>query len=560
MNKHKLTLACAAAVIAAGMLYPEAGGTVKTTTLAEFKKIKQRFAPADISKACNRPFGDRTAGDKKGGWTDQGDNDMREFPTGSQTFLGVPFKILGSGKTCIVLRGQNDLSCPDSVTVPVKRKVKGVYFLHSSAWTKGALLGKYIVNYSDKKSVEIPIENGKNIADWWRPVDLETASVAWRGKNARSSNIGIYIFPWENPYPETEITSISASTPGDNSYIMIAGMTLADSAPYLVSSNEYYREKETAGNPCREQQFAEFREFVKTETARNKRAPAKKEIDKKSTGDPETDLKKILGWPLYPEPEGMTAPECKPELIGEDSLGRIYRMRIKILEGLSTYGILFIPKGKGPHPALIAQHGMDGTPEMTAGFYNSYNYNDMVRRLLKRGVAVFAPQLFTWKTEQLKADLYRKEFDAQLKDLGGSMLAMDLFRIRRILDYLSSRPEIDGERIGMIGLSYGGACTLFTTAIDKRVKTALASCCLNEKYASERVCGLICPRPLWVEAGTRDTIFGIENSRKAAKKMEELYSKRNASKNFRFVEFNGGHELNTDDAGIDSICRYLRKK
>ena len=43
----------------------------------------------------------------------------------------------------------------------------------------------------------------------------------------------------------------------------------------------------------------------------------------------------------------------------------------------------------------------------------------------------------------------------------------------RGIDYLQSRPEVDGERIGVTGRSGGGAYSWWVAALDERVKAAV---------------------------------------------------------------------------------------
>ena len=63
--------------------------------------------------------------------------------------------------------------------------------------------------------------------------------------------------------------------------------------------------------------------------------------------------------------------------------------------------------------------------------------------------------------------------------LSYSILSLDVEDALVILDYLQSRPEVDGERIGMVGLSHGGGVTTFSPAPDERVSVSVVSGALN---------------------------------------------------------------------------------
>ncbi len=281
----------------------------------------------------------------------------------------------------------------------------------------------------------------------------------------------------------------------------------------------------------------------------------------------------MLGWPLTMT-EDMNTPAAKLQPVAKDELGTISRIWIETLPGVQTYGLYFRPKGKGPFPLVISQHGGGGTPELCSGLYgSSANYNDMTRRVWKRGMAVFAPQLLLWNAETYKPEYDRQGMDRKLKQIGGSMAALELYRLRRSLDYFTTRRDIDPNRIGMIGLSYGGFYTLFAAALDTRIRAAVSSCFYNNrktydfpdwawfdsagKFLDAEVGALVCPRALYVEVGKKDTLFDVRHARPVVKPLQAVYKRMKASKQFHYEEHALDHALDTSEKGIDFLCRHL---
>jgi hypothetical protein len=161
--------------------------------------------PLDISQGCNAGFADEVAGDGRGGWTDQGDNDARSIPLGMQSWRGVPFQIIdptgNGGRSCIVLRGRGREDKPLSAEFAVGRKADVVYFLHACGWggAEGTVAGRYVITYGDGEERIVPLRTGHEIADWWNPHDTPESAAGWRGANPQSTRIGLNIFAWTNP-------------------------------------------------------------------------------------------------------------------------------------------------------------------------------------------------------------------------------------------------------------------------------------------------------------------------------------------------------------------------
>ncbi len=212
----------------------------KFVSQAEYENIQQDFTTVNISKTANMGFQDEEEDDGKGGWIDQGDNDMREFKfKGDTKFLNIPFQIIdpeqNKEKSCIVLRGQENEALPTQVEIEVNHTAAGIYFLHSAdTWSPGPA-GTYTFIYDDGQEWMTEIRYGDEIFDWWgdeKSISDVTRPV-WTGSNPQKDPVSLYVYAWKNPMPDTKIKKIIAETDGDTSYIMIVGITLTDKGPYL---------------------------------------------------------------------------------------------------------------------------------------------------------------------------------------------------------------------------------------------------------------------------------------------------------------------------------------
>ena len=135
-------------------------------------------------------------------------------------------------------------------------------------------------------------------------------------------------------------------------------------------------------------------------------------------------------------------------------------MQFELFDGFYFYGILIRHKTDKKLPLVISQHGGLGTPEICCSFFDSANYNDMSERIFDKGVNVFAPQLDLWQEERFGPSGKRNDFDMKLKQLGGSIAALEIYSVMRCIDYFEKADYCNGK-FGMAGLSYGGFYTMY---------------------------------------------------------------------------------------------------
>ena len=296
-----------------------------------------------------------------------------------------------------------------------------------------------------------------------------------------------------------------------------------------------------------------------------------------------------LGYPLncyekFKQEEMVKTEPLETDENNEDSENMtITRYQLEVMPGFWFSGILYEPKERSEdkedknerNALVIAQHGGAGTSEIVGSLVlDSANYNHMVKRVIRKGITVFAPQLLLWAPEIYGNEGYnRVNIDQKLKQLGGSITALEIFCIMRSIDYFAGLDCIDDSRIGMVGLSYGGMYTLYTAAADVRIKVALSSCWFGERldhvrtdwfyfnqynaFVDEEVGSLILPRKLYVEIGKSDGAFPPEKAEPYLTGLTEYAKIEGCADSLKIKVFDGGHELDKADDGIKFFIENL---
>jgi dienelactone hydrolase len=161
--------------------------------------------------------------------------------------------------------------------------------------------------------------------------------------------------------------------------------------------------------------------------------------------------------------------------------------------------------------------------------------------------------------------------------LGETMIGWRVWDVMRTLDYITTRPELNASRVGCMGISGGGTATLFSAALEPRIRAALVSGYLNtfrdsigslahciDNYVPgilnwaemHDIAGLIAPRPLFVESGDKDNIFPIAASIESFTHVREIYRIFQAADSIEQEVFPGEHSF-WGRRGIPFIARQL---
>lgn len=202
---------------------------------AGYSIVPERAVSVNLAPYANRSFTDETAGDRKGGWTDQGANDFRTMPLGRVEAAGVPFEIIdpakNAGKSCLILAGTDRNYFPEAIRgIRVGGKFLRLFFLHTAAWGDQPEAGRYRIFYADGKSIDYILNGKRNIGNWWGPSPLPEAKVGVAG-----NNLGTYVAEWVNPRPEMEIASIDFLSPLYRDKANIDWLPTKTAVPILVA-------------------------------------------------------------------------------------------------------------------------------------------------------------------------------------------------------------------------------------------------------------------------------------------------------------------------------------
>ena len=216
-------------------------------------------------------------------------------------------------------------------------------------------------------------------------------------------------------------------------------------------------------------------------------------------------------------------------------------------------GTLFLPQGNGfaaPYPAVLVVCGHSANGKAYTGYQAS------CALLALNGIAAFIidPICQGERKQLLEADgtpVIKSSTTGHTQVGIGAMLLgwntaqFEIWDGMRGIDYLQSRPDIDGKKIGCFGNSGGGTQTSYLMALDERIVAAAPSCYITSferllatigpQDAEQNIFGQLAagmnhadyimmraPRPTLICAATKD-FFDIGGSWDAFREAKRVY-------------------------------------
>jgi dienelactone hydrolase len=214
------------------------------------------------------------------------------------------------------------------------------------------------------------------------------------------------------------------------------------------------------------------------------------------------------------------------------------------------------------HDAIV---GIDDTPER-AQEIRDHNY-DFGRQLVWEGYLVVVPCMTPFgrrldeSYQKGRTDPCATTF-VRLMLLGQTLMGANLRDVKWAVSYAQSRADAWPDRVGCVGLSYGGRMTMLASALDERISVAVVSGALNvmqERIEGHYSCGgqvvprlleigdtpeigsLIAPRPCIWEVGSKDGLVKPVWADAAKERLGRAYAAAGKPAALQFHHFEGGH-------------------
>lgn len=154
-----------------------------------------------------------------------------------------------------------------------------------------------------------------------------------------------------------------------------------------------------------------------------------------------------------------------------------------------------------------------------------------------------------------------KELLWQGKVLWGLMVCDSL----KAIDYLVGRSDVDGERLGTLGISMGSTMAWWVAALDPRIKVCVDICCLTDfqalietrgldghgiyyyvpgllkHFTTASINALIAPRPHLGLAGNYDPLTPPSGLKRIDTELQKVYGEMGAPEAWQLLRYNTGH-------------------
>lgn len=238
------------------------------------------------------------------------------------------------------------------------------------------------------------------------------------------------------------------------------------------------------------------------------------------------------------------------------------------LNGIESVSANFVrPKtGKGPYPAIVYNHAQGG--DFVLGKNELINGRSCLQdppyavALTSKGYAALS--IDAWAFGDRRGRTQSTIFRHMLWQ-GQVLWGMMMFDAVRAVDYLVSRPDVDPQRVGAMGISLGSTTAWWLAALDTRIRACVDICCLTDyqalietnglefhsiyyyvpgllkHFTSAEINALTAPRPHLSLAGNYDCLTPPAGLDRIDAELKQVYAEEGASERWKLLRYDIAH-------------------
>jgi len=220
---------------------------------------------------------------------------------------------------------------------------------------------------------------------------------------------------------------------------------------------------------------------------------------------------------------------------------------------LHDHGARFdIGKEKVIKPWDVPQEKMESAREWVEECYGGRWIGD---ELAKRGYVCFTTDALNWSDRGGAGYDGQQALSGNLLHLGMSFAGLIAYEDLRAAEFLATRPEVDGKRVGAMGLSMGSYRTWQVSALSDHIAAGVAVCWMatvkglmvpgNNQTGGQScytmlhpglfnyldyadIASMACPKPMMFYNGEKDGLFPVKGVKDAYAKMRRVWESQNA--------------------------------
>jgi acetyl esterase/lipase len=238
------------------------------------------------------------------------------------------------------------------------------------------------------------------------------------------------------------------------------------------------------------------------------------------------------------------------------------------LNGIEAVPAYFVrPNGMdGPLPTVLYNHAHGlyyalGKDELLVG-RDALQEPAYAQELTRRGYAALC--FDTWAFGERQGRTESEIFKHMLWS-GQVMWGMMVYDSLRAIDYLASRPDVDPDRLGTMGISMGSTMAWWVAALDTRIRVCVDLCCLTDfqtlidtrgldghgiyyyvpgllkQFTTAQINALIAPRPHLSLAGNFDPLTPPAGLDRIDAELRLVYQAQGAPDAWKLARYETGH-------------------